>query len=221
MGTDYVLFIHGVNIRSEDYAEPLINLIRSEIPDAALVMMPVFFGRLNAMREWNLYTANVDAPIWSHLWYTHLRSGSLFRFAGDAALYLSRAIGGQIADRIWDKIGPQIAYAQPDDRLHIVAHSLGTVILFDLLFSSRWDYPPDLPGFDSVQSLREAVYGIAGPSKDPFVGIQLSSITTLGSPIGLFSLIDVDKTTVSSPLATHDITPRLQKMLEHWHARME
>jgi hypothetical protein len=221
MGTDYVLFIHGVNVRSEDYAEPLMDLIRSEIPDSSLVMLPVFFGQLNEMREWELRTANVEAPIWPHLWFTHVRSESLFRFVGDAALYLSRAIGGAIADRVRDTIELQITHAQPGDRLHLVAHSLGTVILFDMLFSSRWDNPPDLPGYDSVQFLREALYGIAGPSGDPCVGIQLSSITTMGSPLGLFKLIDVDTTTASSPLASHDITPRLQIMLRYLRARME
>jgi len=37
--------------------------------------------------------------------------------------------------------------AQPNDRLHLVTHSWGTVILFDLLFASRWD-DEKVPGHD-------------------------------------------------------------------------
>ena len=228
MAIDYVLFLHGVDVRSEDYADTLIGLIKSEIPDSSssLVTIPIYYGDLSDQQEARLLDAYEQAPIWLRLWFPHLRTGKMLRFAGDAALYLSRYTGGAIADLIWAKAKYALSSAQPDDHLHLVTHSLGTVILFDMLFSARWDGPPSLPGYWSVQSLRDALYGISGASQGPYVGIQLGSVTTMGSPIGIFSLMDVDKSTDevrdanSNPLASHDITPRLQVMLDYLRARM-
>jgi hypothetical protein len=48
----------------------------------------------------------------------------------------------------------------------------------------------------------------------------------MGSPIGLFSLIDIDQTTqeirdvAGVPVASHDITPRLQIMLKALNVRL-
>jgi hypothetical protein len=221
MAIDYVLFIHGANVRSRHYADPLIELIKSAIPDASssVVTLPVFFGNLNDQKEAELRTAYEQAPIWPALWFPDLRAERLLRVTGDAALYLSRYIGGAIAERIWNQAGHWLANAQPDDRLHLVTHSLGTVILFDMLFSSRWDSPPNLPGYQQVQSLRDTLYGVYGPTQG-YAGIQLSSVTTMGAPISIFSLIDVNQTLSDVPLASHDITPRLQNMLEYLHTRM-
>jgi hypothetical protein len=221
MATDYVLFIHGVDIRLPDYAVPLMGLIAEKMPAAnrRLEQIPIYWGDLNSMREAKLLDAYQRASAWKDLWFKDLRAGDMLRFTGDAALYLSRYVGGAIADRIWEKASPIFLSPDPDDRLHFVTHSLGSVILFDLLFSTRWDGPPSLPGYESVQNLRRAIYGIASVTQTALVGMPLGSVSTMGSPIGLFSLIDVDQTThevrdaTGMPLASHDITPRLQIML--------
>jgi hypothetical protein len=221
MATDYVLLIHGVDTRSADYAGQLIPLIREKLPaNYPVEQIPIYWGDLNDQREAKLLDAYVRAPVWNDLWFQGLRAGDMFRFTGDAALYLSRYVGGAIACRIWEVAGPVLSNPQEGDRLHFVTHSLGTVIVFDLLFSTRWDGPTSLPGYASVQNLRHAIYGVPGVAGSPLVGMPLGSVTTMGSPIGLFSLIDIDQTTQEIrdangvPLASHDITPRLQIMLK-------
>ncbi len=228
MATDYVLFIHGVDTRSSNFASQLIGLIAKKMPSSGrrLEQIPIYWGDLNNDREAKLLKAYQNAPIWKNLWFRNLRAKDLFRFSGDAALYLSRYIGGTIADRIWNKVSPIFSDHDPDSRLHFVTHSLGTIIFFDLLFSTRWDGPPSLPGYASVQHLREAIYGITSTAQPALVGMPLGSVTTMGSPIGLFSLIDIDHTTqeirdvAGIPVASHDITPRLQIMLKALNVRL-
>jgi hypothetical protein len=243
MATDYVLFLHGVNTHSEDYADPLIKMIcdKAKSSDHSLVLIPVFWGNIQAKqdREAKLRAAYVNASIWQQVWFKNLRTRDMLDFASDAALYLSRYIGGAVAECIWNKwqeVFP--SDLKRGDRLHIVTHSLGSVILFDLLFSSRWDAPSTLPGHGCVMALRKAIYGISrdatmrhqghfpNEASDPqlnpdlFTGIELRSITTMGSPIGIFSLIDVGQNITEVPDATHDITPRLQIMLRYLANRM-
>jgi hypothetical protein len=104
-----------------------------------------------------------------------------------------------------------MASRDPDtgDRLHLVAHSLGTVILFDLFFSTRWN--PPAPGHHYATSLRDVVYGI---EPNWHHGICLASITTMGSPLGLFKLIDTDTSDEDHENNSHDITPHMQRMLK-------
>lgn len=227
MATNYVLFIHGVDTKSATYAQPLIDAIarKTTVP---LKPVPIFWDSIDGkqQRAQRLHDAYTQARTWNQLWFKDLRLGDILNFTSDVAFYVSRYNGGAIADLIWRTWQQQIPLSpSPDDCLHLVTHSLGTVILFDLLFSARWDNaPPTLPGAKSVWPLREAIYGIA---PHPNKGIRLRSITTMGSPIGMFSLIDVDQSPndardpkTGAPLATHDITPRLQTMLNYLHTRL-
>ncbi len=116
-------------------------------------------------------------------------------------------------------------YDPKEDRLHIVTHSMGTVILFDILFSARWE-PDSAPGHVSVAAIRNGLFGVAPNSGQ---GIRLGSISTMGSPISFFSLLDVNnsmedakdpnksmedvKDANGNIISTHDITPRLEKLL--------
>src|SRR6266700_5026117 len=92
---------------------------------------------------------------------------------------------------------------------------MGTVILFDILFSARWE-PDSAPGHASVAAIRNGLFGVAPNSGQ---GIRLGSISTMGSPISFFSLLDVDKSMEDAKdpngniISTHDITPRLEKLL--------
>ena len=106
-----------------------------------------------------------------------------------------------------------------------MTHSLGTIILFDILFSARWDQE-GISGHDSVMKIRDAIYGVTGNSLNPKQGIHLGSITTMGAPIGLFSLTDVDPPAVdaqsdpSKATSTHDITPSLVQLLTKLHQEL-
>jgi hypothetical protein len=75
--------------------------------------------------------------------------------------------------------------------------------------------------------IRKRFYGL---DPDPEKGIRLGSITTMGSPIGIFSLVDVKMnprmasskydTTQREASSTHDITPSLGQLLSHLHQEL-
>ncbi len=159
MANNYVLFIHGVNTRSQrtqpDYADNLIKLID---PQATLIRpLIVYWGDLNNTEEDKLREGYQASSIWDKLWFKDIRLQRLVRFAGDAALYLSRYIGAKVADKVAEQVA-KLKDSPAEDRLHIVAHSLGAIILFDILFSSRWDQE-GINGHDSVIKIRDAMPG--------------------------------------------------------------
>lgn len=238
MATDYIVFIHGVNTREKTepptYADELFALIQKSIARKVggsstrqLVKVPLYWGSEGVAAENDLLHEYQYSPEkWDKFWFKKMRSTMLLEFAGDIALYMSRYVGARVADRLKTEVLAQMAPAlqnpDPDDRLHLVGHSLGTVVLFDILFSARWDQE-DIPGHQSVRTIREGIYGVE-PSWNQ--GIRLASISTMGSPLGLFSLMDVDKSTTESKngqnevVNTHDITPRLQQFLERIPTRL-
>jgi hypothetical protein len=224
MPTDYVLFIHGVNTRQPDYADKLINKLQSlSNPATPIHPLVVFWGDLADKQEVALLAENQRSDIWKKLWFAGLREQSLLSFTGDIALYLSHYIGAGVAARVAQQIA-KLKDCTAEDRLHLVAHSLGTVILFDLLFSSRWD--KSVRGHNDVIATRNAIYGVTGSDPDPKQGIRLGSITTMGSPIGLFTLMDVEAPSVharsdpSMATGTHDITPSLVTLLHDLHQEL-
>ena len=224
MATDYILFIHGVNTRElpketkYKYADSLFNLLQKSDSDRQRVSEKValYWGDVNEKAETDLRDTLQASPLWSQMSFRTFREQQIIGFAGDAALYISRYIGSQVVHRLKTQaVENGLMNPQPDDRLHLVTHSWGTVILFDLLFASRWD-DEKVPGHDDVMAIRDAIYGISG--KDPnslHQGIQVASIHTMGSPVAIFSLTDVaqGRDAADSP-SSHDITPKLQQLLE-------
>jgi hypothetical protein len=223
MPADYLLFNHGVNTRDvrpqPTYADPLFELIQSyyTAPGRTLKKIALYWGNLNEAEELKLLQAYQASSIWQQLWFRDFREKQLLQFAGDAALYISRAVGSKVADALKEQaVAGLQGYDPKADRLHIVTHSMGTVILFDILFSARWD-PDYIPGHASVEEIRAGLFGV---SPNPTQGIHLGSISTMGSPIGFFSLLDVTATkeelqdAQGNILSTHDITPRLEQFLE-------
>lgn len=223
MPTDYVLFNHGVSTRNTQphstYADSLFDLIQSNYhpsPERTLKKIVLYWGDISAAEEQQLLTTYRASPYWNKMWFRSIRETIILQSLGDIALYLSRYIGSKVAERLEQQTLAGLEGFDPkEDRLHLVSHSLGTTILFDILFSARWDSPGS-PGHGSVETLRNLLFGL-GPT--PKTGIMLGSITTMGSPLGIFSLIDVDQSTENRTnssgnlLSTHDITPRLEKLL--------
>ncbi len=238
MATDYVLFIHGVNTREKDprhptYADMLFDGIKNYIMNAGkqprdLKKVALYWGDVTVEEENKLLEQYRASDAWNSFWYQKLRSGMLLEFTGDTALYISRSVGAKVAQKLAEEAEQGLGALHghnPDtgDRLHLVAHSLGTVILFDLFFSSRWT--PPAPGHQYAMSLRDVVYGIESSQQDGTEpawssGICLASITTMGSPLGLFRLIDAGPSDRDHPDNTHDITPHLQRMLKRLKGKL-
>jgi len=225
MATDYLLFVHGVHTRSKDmkakYADELFARIKSgnSSPSRSLEKIVVYWGDINEEQEGQLRTAYQNSRLWKRFWFRKFRETVVLQFVGDAALYLSRYVGSQVADRIKDQALEGLSNASEGDRLHLVTHSMGTVILFDILFSHRWD-DPNIPGHKSVNAIRSVIFGIP---PNPMQGIKLGSITTMGSPIAIFSLMDVNQSMQEARnaqgrvISTHDITPQLEQFLSSLH----
>jgi hypothetical protein len=118
---------------------------------------------------------------------------------------MSRTGGKLIADRLVHEAMNGLQDFHSDrDSLHLIAHSMGAVILFDMLFSSRWD-APNAGGYEGVEQLRQQIFRQGSP---------IRSIHTMGAPIGLFRLMM--GTTASDPLpSTHDITGRLKDYFQN------
>lgn len=222
MATDYLLFVHGVKTRSEtefrNLASTLFNSIQRSVPERSRVLKPVYFfwGDLNQGPQTALLKGFEASSRWQDFWFRDFRTEQVLEFVGDAALYLSRHIGSALVKKLRIDMLEAFKDVQPGDRLHLVTHSWGTVILFDILFAARWeDEKLDEAVRNSVQRIRNLLFGIpldpktAIPAANVYQGLPVASIHTLGSPIALFSLLSVTSE------STHDLTPKLKDLLEN------
>ncbi|MEH2068325.1 MAG: hypothetical protein V7K47_09190 [Nostoc sp.] len=223
MGKDYILFLHGVNVRESKeneknhnytYADKLFNLIvelvRQKDRNRECVKVPLYWGDVNQSALNELLTNLKRSSKWNQLWFQDFRQKQILQFVGDAGLYISRLIGSMAVEQLKDQTFEGLKKHGQDDRLHLVTHSWGTVILFDILFASRWDNQ-DIPGYQSVKDIRDKLYGIGD---NPTTGIRLASIQTMGSPIALFSLITINGRNANDE-STHDISPGLSNLLKN------
>lgn len=221
MSCEFVVFIHGVSTRYEgvkpNYADHLIDRLRKKSGNRQnFKPIVLYWGDIGAKSDQLLLHQIQKSPDWNKLWFREFRSQQMLDFIGDAALYISRYKASQVVATLAQQtLDNLLDYNPKEDKLHIVSHSLGTVILFDILFASRWD-DVGLPGYDNVQKIRDTIFGIEPTPKE---GIRLASIHTMGSPVALFYLMDIDQSlnqiaaTALEKVSTHDITPNLQKLL--------
>ncbi len=216
MPTDYILFVHGVKTRKQaDFralADSLFNRIKSSVGDQSRVLKPLvfFWGDLNQAAQDELLNGFKASSKWSDFWFQDFRTQQVLGFVGDAALYLSRHVGSQVVQRFEQDVLGVLQNTAPGDRLHLVTHSWGTVILFDLLFAARWeDTRLDPKIRQTVQQIRNALFGL--PPVEG-TGIPIASIHTMGSPISLFSLLTISGTLGGA--STHDLSPDLKSLLE-------
>ncbi len=223
MAKDYVLFLHGVSVRESlenernqiyTYADDLFKLVdeivQQKSPTRRCIKVPLYWGDVNRAALKELLESLQGSSQWNQLWFQEFRERQLLQFVGDAGLYISRLIGSMAANQLKEQAFRGLANYEPDDRLHLVTHSWGTVILFDILFASRWD-DPQIPGHQSVKDIRDRLYGIG---ESPKQGIRLASIQTMGSPIALFSLITISGRNANDQ-STHDISPGLEDLLKN------
>jgi hypothetical protein len=227
MATDYVLFVHGVNNRSEEAfrqsAMQLFERIKaSTSQNSSRTLKPVvlFWGNVSQPSIDVLFKGLNDAPAWKQFWFQNLRNQQVIPFVGDGALYLSRTVSTQIIEQMTqqalNQMGLDLGALQAKspvegdrshDRLHLVTHSWGTVILFDILFASRWE-DDKLPAEtrQAVKNIRSSFFGVGDPAIKN-LGIPIASIHTMGSPIALFNLIN------ASGGKSFDLTPNLKTLL--------
>ena len=209
MQQDFIIFIHGVNIRIDirdpdgkpvpsididpndiHYADYLFNQIASHArADRQLHKVALYWGGIDEVEEEHLLALLRQSEIWNRVWFKEFRESNIVEYVGDAVLYVSRLVGAEVVRAVLAQAMKGLVSASTGDRLHLVTHSWGTIILFDILFSSRWDYPnadgcEKLPGQEEVQLIRSLIFGLGSNHHS---GIRLGSITTMGSPLALFN----------------------------------
>lgn len=213
---DYVLFIHGVNTRPDckkpEYADNLFSLISNRLTSRNLASVPLCWGDVNVPNENELRRKWQNSPAWPQLWFQDFREKQLLQFIGDAALYISRTVGSKAVIQMYGQLSTWLAKFDSDnDKLHIIAHSWGTVILFDILFASRWNAPGQ-PGADEVQNIRKFIQGVPDKAGSPVgqnQGLKIASIHTMGSPLAIYQLM-------ADPASSHDIGLGLDQTLTYY-----
>jgi hypothetical protein len=200
-----VFFIHGVATRDVKYADALKAAVRTHCLEKKAAI-PCFHASFwgNALSDvskmWHqIYQGlhehkaeNPQVDLQDIFRYQTFREGFLSEFVGDMFTYLNPARGYEIRKLIAQQlIGFIKEYPQETD-LHLISHSLGTVILWDILFSDRF------AAKDPAQYIRAMIQGFGQePGKNRQVSLR--TITTMGSPILFFNtMLGIDPTRVDA-----------------------
>lgn len=187
-----IFFIHGVATRDVKYAEPLKIAIREELNKHG-VISPCFYSSFwgNALSDVDKMWSQIDRDINTlqhdypeidvkdYFRYREFREGFLSEFVGDMFTYLNERRGAEIRKLIAQQLMQFLKENSQETDLHMITHSLGSVILWDILFSER--FKPNDPAFD----IRSVIHNLSTESKREQV--YLKSITTMGSPILFFN----------------------------------
>jgi hypothetical protein len=195
----FVFFIHGVSTKNSSYADALIKNIKKEIakrqPKNEIDFYSSYWGNLfnnkkhqiiacieedfsracDKHQEYKQYHNDIYR-------YKRRREQLISNFLGDFLIYQNPERGKAIRRAILEQLNQFIRDHPGDNQIHFIAHSLGSIILWDLLFSDT------LTRGDPAFIFREQL--------NP---INLVSITTLGSPLLFFKqMLDIDFSTVDS-----------------------
>ena len=187
-----IFFIHGVATRDVKYAEPLKIAIKEKLKKYG-VISPCFYSSFwgnassNVDRMWRQIDRDINAieqiypevNVKECFRYREFREGFLSEFVGDMFTYLNEQHGYEIRKLIAQQLIQFVKNNCQETELHIISHSLGSVILWDILFSER--FKPNDPAFD----VRSLIQNLGNELKQ--TQINLKSVTTMGSPILLFN----------------------------------
>jgi len=181
-----VLFIHGVAEYKTKFAEPLKTLIQTEFSQRGQ-KLPHFHSGFyadiinNKGKIWNFIHEDLEKFKKENPYINtedilrgqELRQGFISDFVGDAFTYLNHEKGAKIRQSITQHLEDFIKNHSQEKDLHIIAHSMGTVILWDMLFSDKFENGDAALKFRSLINEK----------------VQLKSITTMGSPVILFNML--------------------------------
>lgn len=207
-----VFFFHGVNTRSSTYSNHLISNIKAELRCAEIKIefYSSFWGNLfnnkknqviDFIKE-DIRKAQSKHHIRRSLQndfyrYREQRYEFINNFLGDFLIYQNSERGVQIRTTIAQQFFQFLDDHPGEQDIHFIAHSLGSLILWDLLFSKEFDSD------DTVKELRQIVSTL-----------NLESITTLGSPLlFLKQFLDVDFSEVNDFLQVRNLSVNHQYLL--------
>ncbi|BAY99193.1 hypothetical protein NIES37_31720 [Tolypothrix tenuis PCC 7101] len=181
-----VFFIHGVAESKVKFAQDLKHLIKDELSqrgkDFPYFHSGFYADVLNKKDKiWNcidrdlkdLKSQNPNVNLQDIFRGQEIRREFISDFVGDAFTYLNPERGAKIREAIAGHLEDFVNNHPEDKDLHIVAHSMGTVILWDILFSDKFQ-----PG-DAAFKFRSLILET----------VKIKSIITMGSPIVLFNMM--------------------------------
>ncbi len=193
-----VWFMHGASVRQITYADPVRSRLITDFANRGLTapeFYSCFWGDVLGSTDqlWDWVQQDLEALRWEQpqidlddvFHYRQRREQLISGFFNDIFNYLNSRRGKEVRKAIAMQFLNCISEMPFEEELHIVAHSLGSVILWDMLFSPA--YGPSDPAF----YLRKVIKGLApaGTGRK----LILRSVTTLGSPLLFFNrLLDID-----------------------------
>jgi hypothetical protein len=193
-----VWFMHGASVRRVEYADPLRSRLIETFTDRGLIL-PEFYSSFwgdalgNANQLWDCVQQDLEAFKWDNpqididdvFHYRQRREQLISGFFNDIFNYLNSQQGREVRKIIAVQLLNFLKDAPFDEDLHIVAHSLGSIILWDILFSDKFE-----PS-DPALYVRSVIKGLSSASDGRKV--KLRSVTTMGSPLLFFNrLLDID-----------------------------
>ena len=203
-----IYFIHGVATQDTNYAKELIKLINEKCKYQSQELPHYYAGFWgNVLKGTDKLWRDIDQELHNQkqqdnqfapeqaLRYQNFRKEYLSYFVGDVFSYLSFDTGIKIRKIIANQLRDFVNHHPEEKELHIVAHSLGSVILWDILFCDR--FAPSDP-VHTIRSLIGKKYG----------KVSLSAVTTMGSPIPFINLtLDVDEDQIQNFLEEYQDKP--------------
>ncbi len=194
-----VFFIHGVSTKNSCYADALIKNIKKELakiqPKTKIEFYSSFWGNLFNNKKYqiiNYLDKDFSLACAEHQQYKGLyhdiyrykdrRKQLISNFLGDFIIYQNPERGTAIRRVILEQLNQFIEDHPEHKQIHFIAHSLGSLILWDLLFSDT--LTSDDPAFLFRDKLHQ---------------LDIVSITTLGSPLlFLKQMLDINFSTINS-----------------------
>lgn len=189
-----VFFIHGVATKDAGYSRRMEALLKEEFTQKGQPL-PHFYASFwgNVLKQtgqiWNWIHQDLQdlkknypqVDIKDVFRYQEFRQDFISEFFGDIFTYFNTKRGRKIRELIAEDLNEFIKAFPTEDELHIITHSLGSVILWDVLFSEEFE--PDDPAYE----IRSIIKSLSSSSNEQKT--YLKSITTMGSPILFFNMM--------------------------------
>lgn len=189
-----VFFIHGVATKDAGYSRKLEALIREEF-NKKDKPLPHFYASFwgNILKQtgqiWNWVHQDLqdfkkihpNIDVKDIFRYQEFRQDFISEFFGDILTYFNTERGKKIRELIAQGLADFIKNFPQDEELHIITHSLGSVVLWDVLFYEKFELKE--PAYE-IRAMIESLNINNNEQKN-----CLKSITTMGSPILFFNMM--------------------------------
>ncbi len=184
-----MFFLHGVSERHADYGDPLPMLIQEALTKRQKPLPYIrkgFWGNFLGENE-KLWTSieqefaeeKYRNPIFDEsqcFKYKSFKKGAFSKFVADAFSYLNSSTGSQIRQLIATQLKEALSFYHEATEIYFIAHSLGTAILWDTLFSNRFQTDDAALAIRSLLTTKIALKGIVTMgSPIPFVNMTLGT----------------------------------------------